>query len=75
MRIINDYVKSWVESAARFLKPDQIYWCDGSQEEEKRLTAQAVEEGILQPLNPIYYPNSYLYRSAAGDVGPEGVPS
>lgn len=75
MRILNDYVKRWVESSARFLKPDQIYWCDGSDEEEERLTKQAVEEGILKPLNPIYYPNSYLYRSADGDAGPEGVES
>ena len=37
-------LETWVEEQARLTKPDKIHWCDGSEEEARRL----VEVGIKQ---------------------------
>lgn len=68
MLITNDYVRTWVEKIAQICRPDSIYWCDGSEEEEKRLTQVAVAEGILTPLNPTHYPNSYAFHNYPNDT-------
>jgi phosphoenolpyruvate carboxykinase (GTP) len=49
-------------------KPDQVVWCDGSEEEKKRLTDLAVSQGILEPLNQEKLPGCYLHRSNPNDV-------
>ena len=64
----NQKLIAWVEEMAKLTQPDRIVWCDGSEEERKRLTDQAVSEGILEPLNPQKRPNSYLARSNPNDV-------
>ncbi len=64
----NPHLTQWVEEMARLCRPDQIVWCDGSEEEKQRLTEQAVKEGILQPLNPEKMPGCYLHRSNPNDV-------
>jgi len=58
----------WVAEIARLTTPDQIVWCDGSEEEKQRLTALAVRSGVLIPLNPSRKPGSYLHRSNPNDV-------
>jgi len=45
-----------------------LIWCDGSEEERARLTAQAVAAGILMPLNQRKRPGCYLHRSHPSDV-------
>jgi phosphoenolpyruvate carboxykinase (GTP) len=64
----NPHLRAWVEEMARLTKPDRIYWCDGSEAERKRLTDEAVAQGVLIPLNPEKRPNSYLHRSNPNDV-------
>jgi phosphoenolpyruvate carboxykinase (GTP) len=66
--MIPESVRAWVEEVRTLCQPEAVYWCDGSEEERERLTAQAVQEGVLIPLNPETLPNSYLHRSDPTDV-------
>ena len=61
-------LQEWVDSVAALTKPDNIYWCDGSEAENARLTAEMVETGVLSPLNPETYPDCYLHLSDPSDV-------
>ncbi|MFY9549390.1 MAG: hypothetical protein WAQ35_11900, partial [Miniphocaeibacter sp.] len=58
----------WVEEVAALCKPDAIHWCDGSQEENDRLCAQAEAAGTFIRLNPAKRPNSFLVFSDPADV-------
>ncbi len=64
----NSHLVSWVDEMARMCKPDRVYWCDGSDEESKLLTAEAVADGVLIALNPKKRPRSYYSRSNPNDV-------
>ncbi len=64
----NPRLLAWVDEMAKLTKPDQIVWCDGSQAEKDRLTKEAVDKGILIPLNPEKRPGCYLHRSNPNDV-------
>src|ERR687886_193173 len=66
--VANAKLRAWVEDMAALCKPEQIYWCDGSQEEYDRLCARMVETGTFIRLNPEQRPNSFLARSDPGDV-------
>ena len=61
-------VRSWVEQMAQLCQPDQIVWCDGSEEEKERLTQQALDAGILIKLNQEKLPGCYYHRSNPNDV-------
>lgn len=64
----NSKLLSWVQEAAELCQPDDIYWCDGSQEENDRLCEQLVQNGTFVRLNPDKRPGSYLARSDPEDV-------
>jgi phosphoenolpyruvate carboxykinase (GTP) len=64
----NQALLDWVGEMARLTQPDRIHWCDGSEAERAALTAQAVEQGILIPLNQKKRPGCYLHRSNPNDV-------
>ena len=64
----NNKLLSWVNEAAELCQPDEIYWCDGSQEENDRLCEMLVQKGTFVRLNPDKRPGSYLARSNPADV-------
>ena len=59
---------AWVREVAELTQPDRVYWCDGSDEEWERLTAELVKLGTLKPLNPQKHPNSFSANSDPRDV-------
>lgn len=64
----NAHVEKWVNEVAEMTQPDNIEWCDGSEEERERLTQLAVDQGILTPLNQEKRPGCYIHRSDPRDV-------
>ncbi len=63
-----DALNAWVAEVAALTQPDHIYWCDGSDAENARLTQQMLADGTLLPLNPETHPHSWLHRSSPSDV-------
>ncbi|MBN1400288.1 MAG: phosphoenolpyruvate carboxykinase (GTP) [Anaerolineae bacterium] len=59
-------LKQWVHDVAEMCQPDEVYWCDGSQEEYDRLMAQMVASGSTTALEQ--RPNCFLFRSDPSDV-------
>ena len=58
----------WVEEVAQLCKPDAIYWCDGSEEENTEMCDMLVANGTYIRLNPNKRPGSFLARSTPSDV-------
>ena len=58
----------FIDDTARLTEPGRIVWCDGSEAEKERLEKQAVEAGVLIPLNQQKRPGCYLHRSNPNDV-------
>ena len=65
---VNKKLQAWVDEVAKMCEPDEIYWCDGSEEENQRLLNKLVESGSATPLNPEKRPGCYLFRSHPSDV-------
>ena len=58
----------WVNEVTRLCQPDNVVWCDGSEEEYQHLCEQMVESGTFTRLNEEKRPNSFLARSHPSDV-------
>lgn len=67
-------LERWVEECARLTKPDEIYWCDGSEEEAHRLIEVGMckekinNNPVFSELNHKNWPKAYLHRSHPTDV-------
>ena len=66
--IENELLERWVEEVSNKTKPDQIKWCDGSEDEYQYLINLMIKNGTLIELNQAKYPGCYLHRSNKGDV-------
>jgi phosphoenolpyruvate carboxykinase (GTP) len=58
----------WVREIAELTKPDNVVWCDGSEQEWDRMTGLLVENGTFTRLNPELRPNSFWCVSDPKDV-------
>jgi phosphoenolpyruvate carboxykinase (GTP) len=61
-------VAEWVESVRQLTQARAVRWCEGSEAEERELTAKLVKEGELKPLNEAFFPGCHLARSHPSDV-------
>jgi phosphoenolpyruvate carboxykinase (GTP) len=64
----NEKAITWIKDIAALTKPDNVYWCDGSQAENDTMYQQLVKSGSFIKLNEKKRPNSYLVRSDVSDV-------
>ncbi len=59
---------AWIDQMAQLCQPDDIYWCDGSEEEKARLTQECLASGELEELDQKKWPGCYWSRSDINDV-------
>jgi phosphoenolpyruvate carboxykinase (GTP) len=67
-RTDNQKLKDWVDHWVGILQPDEVEWCDGSDEEWDRLTQRLIDGGSFERLAEGKRPNSFLALSDPGDV-------
>jgi phosphoenolpyruvate carboxykinase (GTP) len=58
----------WVKEMAKLCHPDKILWIDGSEEEKRRLEAEAFSTGELIQLNQEKLPGCVYHRTHPSDV-------
>lgn len=64
----NQELIDWVNGWAKLLKPDNIHWCDGSENENQSLLDEMVINGMAVMLNEEKRPNSYYFQTDPSDV-------
>ena len=64
----NKSVLNWIEEMKALVKPDQLVWIDGSEQQIEQLRAEACSTGELIKLNQEKLPDCYLHRTAVNDV-------
>ncbi len=66
--VANKKFLGWLEEVVDLCQPDNIHWCDGSEQEFDMLCQRLVDGGTFRKLNPAKRPNSYLAWSDPIDV-------
>jgi len=61
-------LQDWIDETARLTRPDQIRWCNGSDDEYRNLTRLLLDTGGFIELNQETHPGCYLHRSDVADV-------
>src|SRR4029079_12541689 len=61
-------LSDWVAEVAELTRPDRIHWCDGTDQEYRKLLDEMLDNGTLLELNQKDYPGCYLHRSDPEDV-------
>ncbi len=64
----NKALVAWVDKWAALTTPDNVVWCDGSQEEADMLYNQMIAKGACIKLNQEKRPGCHLFRSDPRDV-------
>ncbi len=64
----NARLQEWVDEVAALTAPDDVYWCDGSDEEYEQLAQTLVAASTFEKLSDAKRPNSYLALSDPADV-------
>ena len=64
----NQKLIAWVKEWADICQPDNVYWCDGSEEENQHLFDEMVASGMCVKLDEAKRPNSYSFQSDPSDV-------
>jgi len=64
----NKGFKAWLNEVVELCKPNDVRFCDGSQEEYDELCELMVRAGTFKRLNPAKRPNSFLAWSDPSDV-------
>jgi phosphoenolpyruvate carboxykinase (GTP) len=59
---------AWVDEVTQLCQPETVYWCDGSDKENTRLTHEAIAAGELEALDPVKFPGCHYSRSDPNDV-------
>jgi phosphoenolpyruvate carboxykinase (GTP) len=61
-------LQGWVEEVAALTQPDDIYWCDGSDDEYEQFAQTLIDAGTFEKLSDDKRPGSYLALSDPADV-------
>ncbi len=64
----NASILKWLDEKQKLLRPDQVVWIDGSEEQLDALRAEACQTGEIIKLNEEKLPGCYLHRTAVNDV-------
>jgi len=64
----NEALKQWVEDISALTRPDNIHWCNGSNDEKQQLIDGMLKSGDLLELNQQTNKGCYLHRSDPSDV-------
>jgi len=68
MSEMNSAIRKWVSEIEALTRPSAVVFCDGSDDEKRRLISECLQSGELIELNQDKLPGCYLHRSAPHDV-------
>lgn len=64
----NKHILNWVEEMKNLVKPDNIVWIDGSEEQLEKLREESCKSGEILRLDQEKLPGCFYHRTAENDV-------